>query len=61
MQTFDQALYQLYSDKHLSKTTVLEYAGSRNDLEWQINFGTTEGKGKQADSHDFNHGLPEMA
>ena len=61
MQTFDQALYQLYSDKHLSKTTVLEYAGSRNDLEWQINFGTTEGKGKQAESHDFNHGLPEMA
>ena len=61
MQTFDQALYQLYSDKHISKVTALEYAGSRNDLEWQINFGAQEQlKGGVPDDADFNHGLPEM-
>ena len=61
MQTFDQALYQLYSDKHISKVTALEYAGSRNDLEWQINFGAQEQlKGGVPDEADFNHGLPEM-
>ena len=61
MQTFDQALYQLYSDKHISKHIALEYAGSRNNLEWQINFGAKEGKDGQTGDADFNHGLPEMA
>jgi twitching motility protein PilU len=61
MQTFDQALYQLYSDKHINKTTALEYAGSRNDLEWQINFGAQEQlNGGVPDEAAFNHGLPEM-
>ena len=61
MQTFDQAPYQLYSDKHISKHIALEYAGSRNNLEWQINFGAKEGKDGQTGDADFNHGLPEMA
>lgn len=39
MQTFDQSLYQLYIEGKINRTTALEYAGSRNDLEWQINFG----------------------
>lgn len=39
MQTFDQALYQLYTDNRISRAIALEYASSRNDLEWQINFG----------------------
>lgn len=60
MQTFDQALYRLYSDKHISKAIALEYAGSRNDLEWQINFGAAQGKNKQAADFDFSQGLPEM-
>lgn len=60
MQTFDQALYQLYSDKHISKVTALEYAGSRNDLEWQINFGAQEQLNGVPDEADFHHGLPEM-
>lgn len=42
MQTFDQALYHLYCESRISRATALEYAGSRNDLEWQINFGTGE-------------------
>ena len=61
MQTFDQALYQLYSDKHINKATALEYAGSRNDLEWQINFGAQEQlNGGGSDETAFHHGLPEM-
>lgn len=56
MQTFDQALYQLYTGNHISKTVALEYAGSRNDLEWQINFGA--GHAEESDTH---YALPEMA
>lgn len=56
MQTFDQALYQLYTDRYISKTVALEYAGSRNDLEWQINFGAGQAAGGDAD-----YALPEMA
>lgn len=39
MVSFDQSLYQLYRDKKISKQSALEYATSRNNLEWQINFG----------------------
>ncbi len=56
MQTFDQALYQLYIDRYISKTVALEYAASRNDLEWQINFGAGQAAGGDAD-----YALPEMA
>ncbi|OQX13948.1 MAG: type IV pili twitching motility protein PilT [Thiothrix lacustris] len=56
MQTFDQALYQLYTSGHISKTVALEYAGSRNDLEWQINFGAGQAEGSAAP-----YDLPEMA
>ncbi len=45
MMSFDQSLYQLYRDRKISKNSALEYASSRNNLEWQMNFG----KGK-ADS-----------
>jgi pilus retraction protein PilT len=55
MQTFDQALYQLYIGKHISKAIALEYASSRNDLEWQINFGAGQGE-----SRESLHELPEM-
>ncbi|MDQ5770090.1 hypothetical protein [Thiothrix subterranea] len=56
MQTFDQALYQLYTGSHISKTVALEYAGSRNDLEWQINFGAGH-----AEDNAAHYDLPEMA
>lgn len=55
MQTFDQTLYKLHTDGHISKETALEYATSRNDLEWQINFSA--GQNISADSD----ALPELA
>jgi twitching motility protein PilU len=59
MQTFDQALYRLYADGYISKTQALEYAGSRNDLEWQMNFGATQ---KEADNNNAMPTLlPEVA
>jgi len=68
MQTFDQALYQLYADKHISRQVALEYAGSRNDLEWQINFGSITGNSLNtingvppAATHPLGMELPELA
>jgi twitching motility protein PilU len=65
MQTFDQALYRLFSDGHISKEVALEYASSRNDLEWRINFGGTarvEGKGAPANTKQVvSDELPELA
>ena len=49
MQSFDQALLKLYREEHISKARALEYASSRNDMEWQLNFGageTTNGASK---------------
>lgn len=43
MISFDQSLYQLYKSKKISKQSALEYATSRNNLEWQINFGSGSG------------------
>ena len=48
MVSFDQSLYQLYREKKITKNSALEYATSRNNLEWQINFG----KGKAGFSGD---------
>ncbi|RDH82886.1 MAG: type IV pili twitching motility protein PilT [endosymbiont of Galathealinum brachiosum] len=39
MQTFDQSLYQLFSDGKIDIKTALSYADSRSNLEWKINFG----------------------
>lgn len=57
MQTFDQALYQLYANGHISKQVALEYAGSRNDLEWQMNFGGGERENAEASAN----ALPEVS
>lgn len=61
MQTFDQALYRLFSEGHISKETALEYAGSRNDLEWQMNFGAAQNLHSEQRSNTTqpNH-LPEL-
>lgn len=40
MLSFDQALFRLYQEKKISKENALEYSSSRNNLEWQINFGS---------------------
>lgn len=39
MMGFDQSLYRLLRDKKITKAHALEYASSRNNLEWQISFG----------------------
>ncbi|HED35627.1 MAG TPA: PilT/PilU family type 4a pilus ATPase [Gammaproteobacteria bacterium] len=39
MQTFDQSLYQLFSNGQIDIKTALSYADSRSNLEWKINFG----------------------
>jgi twitching motility protein PilU len=39
MQTFDQSLYELYKDGKVELGTALDFADSRTDLEWRINFG----------------------
>jgi twitching motility protein PilU len=39
MQTFDQSLYQLFTDGQIDIKTALSYADSRSNLEWKINFG----------------------
>ena len=39
MMSFDQSLYRLLRENKISRQHALEYATSRNNLEWQINFG----------------------
>jgi len=39
MQTFDQSLYQLFSEGKIDIKTALSHADSRSNLEWKINFG----------------------
>ena len=39
MQTFDQALLQLYQQGKISREEALSNADSRNNLEWRMNFG----------------------
>ena len=66
MQTFDQSLFQLFSDGKIDIKTALSYADSRSNLEWKINFGggvndaETE-KGNGALKYPSNpDDLPEM-
>ncbi|WP_020559108.1 PilT/PilU family type 4a pilus ATPase [Thiofilum flexile] len=42
MQSFDASLLQLYQQGKISHTRALEFASSKNNLEWQLNFGDTE-------------------
>ena len=39
MQTFDQALFDLYQQGLISKEEALRQCDSRRDLEWRMNFG----------------------
>jgi len=39
MQTFDQSLFELFKTNKVELNTALDYADSRSDLEWKINFG----------------------
>lgn len=55
MQTFDQALIGLYRQGHISRVRTIEYASSRNDVEWQLNFGA---KGSAAETSA--HAMPDI-
>ncbi len=52
MQTFDQSLLMLYQEGMIDLSTALDYADSRNDLEWQINFGGGVAEGEKDESPD---------
>ena len=52
MQTFDQSLLMLYQEGMIDLSTALDYADSRNDLEWQINFGGGVAEGEKGESPD---------
>ncbi|HHB11858.1 MAG TPA: PilT/PilU family type 4a pilus ATPase [Chromatiales bacterium] len=54
MQTFDQALFELYQLKRITLQTALAHADSRSDMEWRINFGEGEkGLAKNQESLEF--------
>lgn len=57
MQTFDQALYQLFQEGQIDIQTALSYADSRSNLEWKINFGGGVGQ----DSHPRENGLEQFS
>jgi twitching motility protein PilU len=53
MQTFDQALYQLYSEGSITYEDALAHADSANDLRLMIKLGAdAEGSGKLSSSVD---------
>ena len=49
MQTFDQCLHDLFKMEKITMDDALNYADSRSNLEWQINFG---GGVKSVGEHD---------
>lgn len=54
MQTFDQALFELYKAGRITLQTALSNADSRGDLEWRINFGGgVKSLKKESDSLKF--------
>jgi twitching motility protein PilU len=49
MQTFDQCLHELFKSERITMDEALNFADSRSNLEWQINFG---GGVKSVGQHD---------
>lgn len=39
MVSFDQSLVRLYQERKITREKALEFASSKNNLEWQLNFG----------------------
>lgn len=50
MQTFDQSLFELFKSNKVELNTALDFADSRSDLEWKINFGGGVGEINRAQS-----------
>ena len=62
MQTFDQSLYQMYREDRIELETALDFADSRTDLEWRINFGGgTPAYHKSADKSSVQQGSAQQS
>jgi len=63
MQTFDQSLYQLFTDGKIDIKTALSYADSRSNLEWKINFGggvKEMSEAKENDTLQFSTNMDDL-
>ncbi len=63
MQTFDQSLFQLFSEGTIDIKTALSYADSRSNLEWKINFGggvKEMNKAREDDTLQFSADLDDL-
>ncbi len=62
MHTFDQSLAELYKDGKISREDALDYATSKNNLEWMLNFkGQEGGEAKSTTSKvGISGALPEL-
>ena len=54
MQTFDQSTIDLYNKGKISMETALNYADSRTDLEWKLNFSGDD-NASESDGIDSDH------
>jgi twitching motility protein PilU len=63
MHTFDQSLAELYKNGKISRQDALDYATSKNNLEWMLNFkGEEGGEEKSTTSKPVISGaLPELS
>ena len=63
MHTFDQSLAELFKNGKISREDALEYASSKNNLEWMLNFkGQEGGEAKSTTSRPVISGaLPELS
>jgi len=62
MHTFDQSLAELFKKGKISRDDALEYASSKNNLEWMLNFNSQEGETKSTTTKPVISGvLPELS
>ncbi len=62
MQTFDQCLHDLYKEEKITMNDALNFADSRSNLEWQINFGGgVKSVGERDDELELNNANIEVS
>ena len=54
VQTFDNALFELYSEGRIDRETALSNADSRTNLEWQMNFGKSNDAAEDFKAPEIN-------
>lgn len=60
MHTFDQSLYDMYLDEKITKDSALEFSNSRNNMEWQINFGKGEAGSQPPPTRNVEEEKPKV-